>query len=173
MSNENEWANNIGKMINTDIIKNIDPAQNSINFMGGFNRGGIDFDKVSQDIAKNNREKREREILNTELNKRNTEINEERLMLDHFKVFLLQSVNRDQKEVLEKIDSLIDTIELGGKVTEANLAIIEKELSDIKQAAGNLNENFIKLIQKKMIEMGVEAAIKYFFVGIKMLFLIP
>ena len=51
------------------------------------------------------------------------------------------------------------------------MAIIEKELIELKESTNNLNEGFIKLVEMKMVEMGVEAAIKYFFIGIKTLFL--
>ncbi|MGN9161233.1 hypothetical protein [Clostridium sulfidigenes] len=124
------------------------------------------INEVSKEIALKRKEKEDREI-------RNLEISEERLEYDKLKVFLLQSVNKEQKEMLEKVDSLLDTIEFGNKVGENNLEIIQQELLNIKQSTNNLNESFIKLIEKKMMEMGVEAAVKYFFIGIKELFLKP
>lgn len=122
------------------------------------------IERFSNEIANRRREQEEREI-------RNLEINEERLQYDKLKLFLLSSVNREQKNMLEKIDSLIDTIEFGGKVAEGNLTIIERELISLRESTNNLNESFIQFIQKKMIEQGVEEAIKYFFIGIKTLFL--
>ncbi|MCR1952861.1 hypothetical protein NSA50_17815 [Clostridium sp. DSM 100503] len=127
-----------------------------------------EFQKQVNDIAdqmsKEKEEKRKREI-------RSLEINEEMLELSKFTNFLLQSVNRDQKEMLDNIKSLIETVYLNDKVKEANMAIIEKELIELKESTNNLNEGFIKLVEMKMVEMGVEAAIKYFFIGIKTLFL--
>lgn len=127
-----------------------------------------EFQKQVNDIADQmsmeKEEKRKREI-------RLLEINEEMLELSKFTNFLLQSVNRDQKEMLDNIKSLIETVYLNDKVKEANMAIIEKELIELKESTNNLNEGFIKLVEMKMVEMGVEAAIKYFFIGIKTLFL--
>ena len=119
---------------------------------------------IGEQISKEKEEKKQREI-------RTLEINEEMLELSKFTNFLLQSVNRDQKEMLDNIKSLIETVYLNDKVKEANMAIIEKELIELKESTNNLNEGFIKLVEMKMVEMGVEAAIKYFFIGIKTLFL--
>lgn len=102
--------------------------------------------------------------------KRMVDIAEESLMLDNLKVFLLQSVNRDQKEILERIESLIDITLVGNKTEEANLAIIQEELNNLKMSTDNLNESFIELIKSKMVEKGVETAISYLLIGLKTLF---
>lgn len=129
------------------------------------------FDETKEQIEKMNKEANIR-IEQKELREiRNLEIDEERLELDKFKVFLLQSVNRDQKEVLEKIESLIDIALVGNKTEEANLAIIQEELNNLKMSTDNLNESFIELIKSKMVEKSVEIAISYFFIGLKTLFL--
>lgn len=125
-------------------------------------RGSLE--SMSDSIAKRKDEEEAR-------SKRILEINEEKLELDKFKIFLLQSVNRDQKEMLEKFDSLIDTNLLVSKTEEANLVIIQEELSNLKISSDNLNASFIKLIKNKLAEKGVETAISYLLIGLKTLFL--
>lgn len=150
-----------------DLIKSAMETSRSLQ-MEQLLRPQKEFQKQVNDIAdqmsKEKEEKRKREI-------RSLEINEEMLELSKFTNFLLQSVNRDQKEMLDNVKSLIETVYLNDKVKEANMAIIEKELIELKESTNNLNEGFIKLVEMKMVEMGVEAAIKYFFIGIKTLFL--
>ncbi|MDU7365408.1 hypothetical protein [Clostridium sp.] len=150
-----------------DLIKSAMETSRSLQ-MEQLLRPQKEFQKQVNDIAdqmsKEKEETRKREI-------RSLEINEEMLELSKFTNFLLQSVNRDQKEMLDNVKSLIETVYLNDKVKEANMAIIEKELIELKESTNNLNEGFIKLVEMKMVEMGVEAAIKYFFIGIKTLFL--
>lgn len=156
---------NFGKLnIDTEALETLRSSLLSQNKLIPEIRMDKGTERAFNELAIKRKEKEEREI-------RNLEINEERLQYDKMKLFLLSSVNKDQKFILEKIESLIDTIEFGNKVEEANLAIIQQELSILKQSADNLNESFIKFIEKKMMEMGVEAAIKYLLIGIKELFL--
>lgn len=141
----------------------LDLLRNSIQYQT-FEENNRQREKQLQVVANKRKEKEDREI-------RMLEINEEKLEYDKFKLFLLSSVNRDQRFMLEKIDSLIDTIEFSNRVVEGNLAIIEEELISLKESTDNLNESFIQLIQKKMMEQGVEEAIKWLFIGFKTLFL--
>lgn len=140
------------------------------NNLGTLNQNTIDVQekssikKIANKIAIKRKEQEDRE-------KRMLQISEERLEYDKLKLFLLSSVNKDQKFILEKIDSLIDTIKFGNKIVEGNLSVIEEELISLKKSTENINEGFIKLIQNKMIEYGVEEAIKFLFIGLKILFL--
>lgn len=140
--------------------------ENIPNYNGSFIKNSIskNLNKSIEDLNKKREEKELREI-------RSLEINEEILELNKFTNFLLQSVNKNQKEMLEGIQSLIDTISIDDKIKEANLSLIQEELINLRESTDNLNQGFVDLIKVKMTEMGVETAIKYLLIGLKTLFL--
>ncbi|HCL4479904.1 TPA: hypothetical protein N2D99_001971 [Clostridium botulinum] len=172
MSNENDFTmSNSLKGVNlNDVMKNCESIENYISYVPTnpvvreVQRSRKQMNEFGEKIAKKREEQELRDI-------RNLQINEEKLEVAKFTMFLLQSVNRDQKQLLENLQSLIDTISFNDKVKEANILIIEQELLDLKQSTDNLSESFIELVKNKMAEKGVETAIKYLFIGIKALFL--
>lgn len=121
----------------------------------------MQFEEICKENARKKEEQEFREI-------RNLEINERTLRLAEFRTFLMQSVTRDQKEMLEKIESLIDAMEQDSKIVESNMALIQSELMTMNLSGSNSNENFIQLIKSKMAEKGVETAIQYLFVGLEL-----
>ncbi|MHB7981147.1 hypothetical protein CF067_16615 [Clostridium sporogenes] len=172
MSNENDFTiPNLLKDVNlNDVMKSCEAIENYIPHVTTnpvvreVQRSRKQMNEFGEKIAKKREEQELRDI-------RNLQINEEKLEVAKFTMFLLQSVNRDQKQLLENLQSLIDTISFNDKVKEANILIIEQELLDLKQSTDNLSESFIELVKNKMAEKGVETAIKYLFIGIKELFL--
>ncbi|SHK39057.1 hypothetical protein SAMN02745163_03738 [Clostridium cavendishii DSM 21758] len=174
MSDENNFTmSNLFKNIDFDsVMKNCKAIENYTSYAPvnsvtrEIQKSTKQMNKIGEEIAKKREEQELRE-------KRNLQINEEKLEISKLTLFLLQSVNRDQKQVLENLQSLIDTISFNDKVKEANIAIIQQELLDLKQSTDNLSESFIKLVEKKMVEKGVETAVKYLFIGVKELFLKP
>ncbi|WP_061311283.1 hypothetical protein [Clostridium botulinum] len=172
MSNENDFTmSNLLKDVNlNDVMKNCEAIENYISYeptnpvVREVQRSRKQMNEFGEKIAKKREEQELRDI-------RNLQINEEKLEVAKFTMFLLQSVNRDQKQLLENLQSLIDTISFNDKVKEANILIIEQELLDLKQSTDNLNESFIELVKSKMAEKGVETAIKYLLIGMKELFL--
>lgn len=172
MSNENDFTmSNLLKDVSlNDVMKNCEAIENYIPHVPTnpvvreVQKSRKQMNEFGEKIAKKREEQELREI-------RNLQINEEKLEVAKLTMFLLQSVNRDQKQLLENLQSLIDTISFNDKVKEANILIIEQELLDLKKSTDNLNESFIELVKNKMAEKGVETAIKYLFIGIKELFL--
>lgn len=152
------------KLPDTNLLVNSIKDTSINNLLIPINESHRQMEEATKFIARKREERELREI-------RSLEINEEILELNKFTNFLLQSVNKNQKEMLEGIQSLIDTISIDDKIKEANLSLIQEELINLRESTDNLNQGFIDLIKVKMTEMGVETAIKYLFIGLKTLFL--
>lgn len=130
------------------------------------------------DMSEYDRQLRETMSMGTNINLQKLEIAEktlniqqEILEMDKLKIRLLESFTGEQKEIVKKIDSLIDIVSFNGKVQEANISIIEQEILDLKKSTDNLNDGFVNIIQDKLAEKGVEVALAYFFVGLKTFFI--
>lgn len=120
--------------------------------------------KMFEASAKRNAEKEAREL-------RSLEIQEIGLENQKLMMFLMQSINRDSKEIVTKLQSLIETVEFGNKVEEGNLFLIEKELEVIKQNGDNIQQEFINIAKEKLAEKGVEYTILFILQGLKSLFM--
>ncbi|NEZ74266.1 hypothetical protein FDB72_17480 [Clostridium botulinum] len=120
--------------------------------------------KIINRAAIKNKEKEEREEESLRIQKETLET--QKLML-----FLIQCINKDNKEIVENLQSLINTIQFQGKVEEANLLIIEKELESIKKNTSNIQQKFVEMAKEKLTEKGVEYTIMFILQGLKMIFL--
>ncbi|AUN10668.1 hypothetical protein [Clostridium botulinum] len=120
--------------------------------------------KIINRAAIKNKEKEERDEESLRIQKETLET--QKLML-----FLIQCINKDNKEIVENLQLLINAIQFQGKVEEANLLIIEKELESIKKDTSNIQQKFVDMAKEKLTEKGVEYTIMFILQGLKMIFL--
>lgn len=150
-----------GLSLKLDSLNVIDP-------MRGINQRIKEINESSQvlvrQIGNKNSERVERE-------KRSLELQEESLEIQKLLLFLTQCLNKDNKEIIEKLQSLIDTVNFGNKINEGNLLIIEKELEKIKVCSENKQEKFISIATEKLAEKGVEFTIMFLLQGLKQMFM--
>lgn len=66
---------------------------------------------------------------------------------------------------------MIEVVDFGFKVEEGNLELIEQELKAIKENTENVQKKFIDVVKEKMVEKGIEYALMYILVGLKIIFL--
>ncbi|MBB6625288.1 hypothetical protein H7E67_17880 [Clostridium gasigenes] len=118
-----------------------------------------------------NADKRRKEEERVSREKESLDIQRESLQLQNIMAFFMQSINKDNKQIVENLQNLIDVVDIGFKVEEGNLALIEKELQSINKNTQNAQKNFIDIVKEKMTEKGVEYAMMYMLVGLKTLFL--
>mgnify|MGYP000633277559 CR=1 FL=1 len=123
------------------------------------------------------KEKREQESLDIgkqtlEVQKSIEQIQKNIDLKQELMLFYMKSMSNDNKKIVGNIEKLIDVAEIGFKVGEANLAIIEEELQKLKinDDGESIQEKFVDLIKEKMLDHGAEYAIMFFFSGIKYLF---
>lgn len=146
-------------------IKMIDPIQSMLS------KQEEERQKLFKSIDEQNAEKRRLVYEREAREKESLDIQKEALDLQKLMLFFMQSINRDNKQIIENLQSLIEVVDFGFKVEEGNLALIEQELKAIKENTGNVQKKFIDVIKEKMVEKGVEYALMYMLVGLKSLFL--
>lgn len=125
-----------------------------------------EMERVAANIARKRAEEENRQI-------RSLEIQEESLENEKLILFLMQCLNKDNKEIIQKLQGLINTVDFGNKVGEANLLIIQRELEAIKEDTTNIHQNFVNIAKEKLAEKGVEYTIMFILQGLKQLFLKP
>lgn len=146
-------------------IKTIDSIQSILSKQEEENQ------KLFKSIDEQNAEKRRLVYEREAREKESLGIQKEALDLQKLMLFFMQSINRDNKQIIENIHSLIEVIDFGFNVEEGNLALIERELKAIKENTENVQKKFIDVVKEKMAEKGVEYAVMYMLVGLKSLFL--
>ncbi|MBZ9608616.1 hypothetical protein G9F73_012435 [Clostridium estertheticum] len=88
-------------------------------------------------------------------------------------LFLIQCVNKDNEEIIQKLGGLINSIEFGNNVEECNLLLIQKELEYIKENSNNLQSDFISAAKQNLLDKGVDYTIIFILQALKTLFLTP
>lgn len=161
MSNTIQKFNEIGTMI-SDIEKKNEYMNNLVDINSS--QEVLKLATIELDIKR--REKEQREIESLELQK-------ESVNLQRFMLFFMQSINKDNKQIVESLQNLIDIANYGVEMEEGNFLLIEQELNEIKNTISEVNKEqyFIQLAKDKLADKGVEYAIMFILTGLKTLFL--
>ncbi|MBU3105140.1 hypothetical protein [Clostridium gasigenes] len=152
-------------LIDMSTIKMINPIQDSMR------NQQLEMQKTFKIVDEANVEKGRLVYEREEREIESLAIQKELLDLQKLMLFFMQSINKDSKQIIENLQSLIDVVDFGFKVEEGNLALIEKELQSIKENTENVQKKFIDIVKEKMAEKGVEYAVIYMLVGFKSLIL--
>lgn len=152
-------------LIDMSTIKMINPIQDIIT------NQQLEIQKTFKFVDEANAEKRRLVYEREEREIESLSIQKESLYLQNLMLFFMQLINKDNKQIVENLQSLIEVVDFGFKVEEGNLALIEKEIQVIKENTKNSQKKFIEIVKEKMAEKGVEYAIMYMLVGLKDIFL--
>jgi len=129
--------------------------------------------KVSEAINQKRREAEEMSMRSLQIQEESLQIQSESNETQKLMLFLMQCLNKDNGEIIQKLGGLINSVEIGNKVVEGNLFFIEKQLEHIKESPDDLQSNFITTAKENLTNKGVDYTIMFILLALKTLFLTP
>lgn len=125
--------------------------------------------KITEGINKRRREEEAMAMRSLQIQEESLQIQCESNETQKLMLFLMQCLNKDNEEIIQKLGGLINSIEFGNKAVEGNLLFIQKDLDEIKHNSNDLQSDLITAAKQNLIDKGVDYTIMFILQALKLL----